>query len=58
MYQTQCSPSYQALTETSLLLKELRVGAQGLDREENTRATLVVEVQSSGINRGFAMVSS
>ena len=30
--------------------KELRVGAQGLDREENTRATLVVEVQSSGIN--------
>ena len=38
--------------------KELRVGAQGLDREENTQATLVVEVQSSGINRGFAMVST
>jgi len=36
--------------------KELRVGAQGLDREENTRATVVVEVQSSGINRGFAMI--
>lgn len=36
--------------------KELRLGDQGLNREEKPRVILVVELQSSGINRGFATV--
>ena len=41
------------INETS---KELRVGAQGLDREQRAQYLLVVELQSNGINRGFARV--
>ena len=37
-------------------LKELKVGPQALDREEQDQYTLVVELLSNGKNRGFAMV--
>ena len=37
--------------------KELRLGDQGLNREEKPRVILVVELQSSGFNRGFATAS-
>ena len=36
--------------------KELRVGAQGLDREQHAQYVLAVELRSNGINRGFAKV--
>ena len=36
--------------------KELRVGAEGLDREQQAQYTLVVEIRSNGNNRGFAKV--
>lgn len=36
--------------------KELRVGAQGLDREQRDKYVLAVELRSNGINRGFAKV--
>lgn len=36
--------------------KELKVGAQALNREELDRYTLVVELLSNGNNKGFAMV--
>lgn len=36
--------------------KELRVGGQGLDREQSAQHSLVVELRSNGINRGFARV--
>lgn len=41
------------VNETS---KELRVGAQGLDREEHDKYTLVMELFKDGKSKGFAMV--
>ena len=36
--------------------KKLKVGAQGLDREQRNKYTLVVELLKNGRNKGFAMV--
>lgn len=36
--------------------KELKVGAQALDREQLDKYTLVVELRSNGNNKGFAVV--
>lgn len=42
------------VNETS---KELRVGAQGLDREEHDKYTLVMELFKGGKSKGFAMIN-
>ncbi|KAJ7389421.1 hypothetical protein OS493_031665 [Desmophyllum pertusum] len=36
--------------------KELKVGAQALDREERDKYTVVVELLSNGDNKGYAMI--
>ena len=36
--------------------KELRVGSQALDREQRAQHTVIIELLSNGINRGFARV--